>query len=347
MSATSKWVSPAFSRGEVDRAGKVLAESDGSGALLSDPVAEVFNNWRSSHSFPLNTLQMSLRNKAMAVYPTPIVAQRLKRVPSIIQKLRRFQRMKLSRMQDVGGARAVLPTVAHVDKLRQLFAHGRARHTLANEKDYIREPKASGYRGIHLVYRYHSDKNDSYNGLQIELQLRTRTQHAWATAVETVGTFLGESLKSSQGSEKWLRFFQLIGSGFAMGEGGPLADNVPDDPERLLTDVREAAEQLKVESTLTKFRTTLEVVWQADLVGIKYVLLVLQPKDPGLRIFAFRELAHAADRYLIEEQRLANTSGDAVLVRSNSLDSLRRAFPNYFADSRRFIQEMDRLLHRH
>ena len=92
-------------------------------------------------------------------------------------------------MQDVGGARAVLPTIDEVDELRALYRRSRARHTLANEKDYIRNPKPSGYRGIHLVYRYQSDRSKVYNGLQIELQLRTRTQHAWATAVETVGTF--------------------------------------------------------------------------------------------------------------------------------------------------------------
>ena len=53
------------------------------------------------------------------------------------------------------------------------------------ETDYVRKPKTSGYRGIHLVYRYHNDRKTIYNGLQIEPQLRTRRQHAWATAVDT------------------------------------------------------------------------------------------------------------------------------------------------------------------
>ncbi len=46
--------------------------------------------------------------------------------------------------------------------------------------------------------------------LLIELQLRTRLQHEWATAVETMGTFLQSSLKSSQGPEEWLDFFSLF-----------------------------------------------------------------------------------------------------------------------------------------
>ena len=169
-------------------------------------------------------------------------------------------------------------------------------------------------------------------------------QHAWATAVETVGTFLGESLKSSQGSEKWLRFFELIGSGFAMREGGPLADNVSDDPDELVKEIQEASIRLKVKDTLTKFRTALQVVRHAELRGIRYFLLVLQPEERGLRIWAFRELAEAADEYRRAEERLANSPGDTVLVASDSLDSLQRAFPNYFADSRRFLEEMDHLL---
>ena len=105
------------------------------------------------------------------------VAQRLKRTPSILAKLRRFPSMKLSRMQDIGGARAVLPGIAEVDDLRRRYMQGnrRSAHTFVAEKDYIRRPKASGYRGIHLTYRYGSRENPDYNGLQIEIQLRTKT----------------------------------------------------------------------------------------------------------------------------------------------------------------------------
>ena len=347
MSAlNSPWVSPSFSRGQVDRAGRLLATSAESGTLSDRGVGDVINNWRSSHSFPLNTLQMGLRNKATSICDAPIVAQRLKRVSSIAHKLQRFQGMQLSRMQDIGGARAVLPTIKDVDELRKLYSRSSARHKRANEKDYVRQPKASGYRGLHLVYRYHSDRNDVYNGLQIELQLRTRTQHAWATAVETVGTFLGQSLKSSQGREDWLRFFELIGSGFALVDSGTIADNVPGERDALLAEIQKAALNLHVKETLEAFRHTLRVVCDRRLRGFKYFLLVLQPNKEKLNIRAFRggELRKATDAYLAEERDLVDTSGDSVLVSSDSLESLRRAFPNYFGDTRRFVQEMDSLL---
>lgn len=43
----------------------------------------VINNWRSSHSFPLNTLQMNLRDTSRKFDREPTIAQRIKRLPSI------------------------------------------------------------------------------------------------------------------------------------------------------------------------------------------------------------------------------------------------------------------------
>ncbi len=69
-------------------------------------------------------------------------------------------------------------------------------NTLAQKDDYIEHPKESGYHGIHLIYQYRSDKRTDNNSLKIEVQLRSQLQHAWATAVETVGTFVQQALKS-------------------------------------------------------------------------------------------------------------------------------------------------------
>ena len=348
--STSQWIAPQFSRAEVDRAGRLLTQNGvTAGPLVIGHALDVLNNWRSSHSFPLNTLQMTLRKRSATICEAPIVAQRLKRVPSIIHKLKRFPQMKLSRMQDLGGARAVLPTMANVDMLRDVYLQGRTRHRLVGQKDYVRHPKESGYRSIHLVYRYHSDRNDRYNGLQIELQLRTRLQHAWATAVETVGTFLGQSLKSSQGREDWLRFFELIGSGFALVEGWSTAANVPGDPEILLNEIRDAERRLRAKKTLDAFGQAL-VFHETHKDVLKseasYYLFVLEPEKRTLTAWPYvaGALEQATENYLTQEKILANTSGDTVLVASDSLESLRRAFPNYFLDTRTFVEEMDRLL---
>jgi len=221
------WVAPAYTRGQVDRAGGTyiadLASREDRELALS-----VINNWRTSHGFPLNTLQMNLRDVANRYDRDPTIAQRIKRLPSIRHKLERFQKMHLSQMQDLGGCRAVLSSVENVRQVADYYkTSSRMKHKLVREDSYIDQPKPSGYRATHLVYSYFSDKSTTWNGLKIEVQIRSRRQHAWATAVETVGTFTQQALKSSLGAEAWLRFFALMSSAHSLREGTPLVPGTP------------------------------------------------------------------------------------------------------------------------
>ncbi|QHO76388.1 hypothetical protein ACH79_31000 [Bradyrhizobium sp. CCBAU 051011] len=163
---------------------------------------DIINNWRSSHNFPLNTFHIGLKRRAKIIDPKAITAQRIKRLASIEAKLRRFPTMTLSQMQDIGGCRAIVATAQGVAKLCESYAESDLKHILHETDNYIDTPKDSGYRGVHLIYRYHSDRRQDYNSLKIEMQLRSQLQHAWATAVETVGAFVRQALKSSVGEQE-------------------------------------------------------------------------------------------------------------------------------------------------
>lgn len=101
--------------------------------------------------------------------------------------------MKLQRMHDIGGIRAVVADMRAVDELYRSYIESSRKkgrkfiHELIRQYDYVSQPKDSGYRGRHLVFRYHNERPEMecYNGLTIEMQLRTKLQHIWATAVET------------------------------------------------------------------------------------------------------------------------------------------------------------------
>jgi ppGpp synthetase/RelA/SpoT-type nucleotidyltranferase len=154
----------------------------------------IINNWRAAHSFPLNTFRINLNRGARSADQESLTAQRIKRLSSISAKLQRFPKMKLSQMQDIGGCRAVLRSVDRVQALAAAYKVSGVKHKIVHTDDYIESPAASGYRGIHLIWRYHSDRSKDFNDLKIEMQLRSSLQHAWATAVETVGTFLQQAL---------------------------------------------------------------------------------------------------------------------------------------------------------
>lgn len=340
------WTVPEFSRTEVNRAGEVLVAPRREMAELEHAL-QVINNWRSSHSFPLNTLQMALRDKASDVEARPLIAQRIKRLSSIEAKLRRFSSMGLARMQDIGGCRAVVASIPKVDALVDLFKRTGMRHALKREDDYIRNPAASGYRGYHLVYAYESDRNETYNGLRIEIQLRSQLQHAWATAVETVGTFLRQSLKASQGEAEWLRFFALMGTALALRERTARVPNTPSKKKDLVPELREIVQRLNVEPRLTAYGAALqtETLEHPALKNAHFFLLKLDPQARTTTVTGFskKEIASATHEYLKAERAIADRPGaEAVLVSVGSLRSLRRAYPNYFLDTRVFLDAVRR-----
>lgn len=163
------WAEPEYSRQRVNEAGQRLIEpaydGDDFAQNFMDRVREfdealvVINNWRASHHYPLNTFQVNLRRTSRRIDEEALVAQRIKRLSSISHKLERFPNMKLSQMQDIGGCRAVVSTVAHVHALYDAYKKSNIKHELSTVDDYIESPRDSGYRGIHLIYKYYSDKS--------------------------------------------------------------------------------------------------------------------------------------------------------------------------------------------
>jgi hypothetical protein len=339
------WSVPLNSKSKVDAAGRCYLDP-ASTSVDRDNALAIINNWRSSHSFPLNTFQMSLRRNVVKVGADPLIAQRIKRLSSIEAKLRLYPGRRLTQMQDIGGCRAVVDGVAEIDAVCDLYKTSQVRHQLVRDDDYVRAPKDSGYRGRHLIYRYSSDRKQTYNGLQVELQIRSRLQHAWATAVETVGTFTLQALKSSQGEADWLRFFVLMSSAIALEEGTSVAPATPSNRRDIRTALLPLAKRLDVKERLTAYGQALKALEQSPPSNTRrqYFLLEL---DVGLstltiREFKSSELAEAADEYLAAEREVKGLQGrDAVLVSVDSLSALRRAYPNYFADTTSFLEIVD------
>jgi hypothetical protein len=328
-----------FSRSEVDKAGSALVTYPNN-EYPTDKALTVISNFRSSHSRPLNTMTVGLRRRAVVESDNFLVAQRVKRLSSIVAKLRRFPGLRLSQMQDIGGCRSVLTSVNEVQAVVERYKKSSIRHELASEDDYITHPKDSGYRGVHLVYKYLSDRKETYNGLKIEIQIRSLLQHAWATAVETVGTFIRQALKSSQGEEEWLRFFALMGSAIAYRENAELVPGTPTNLAELKTELRRYVALLDVEQHLHTYGAALQTFENEAIQGAHYYLLELDPAARQVKVVGYKQaqLAAAEEDYIKLEREITERPGrDAVLVSVESLEALHRAYPNYFLDTNLFI----------
>jgi Region found in RelA / SpoT proteins len=341
------WTTPKYTRQEVDQAGAILAKEVVAPAELTTAL-RVINNWRWSHQYTLNTFQCTLRYKAKQVYRKPLVAQRIKRLSSIKQKLIRFKEwLTLSEMQDIGGCRSIVDSAAQVGQLVDLYKGSGLKHELNDEDNYISRPKKSGYRGIHLIYRYYSDRADTYNGLKIEMQFRSKLQHAWATAVETFGTFTGQALKASQGEKDWLRFFALMGSVMARLEQAPLIPDTPDSEDALSTELRELADKLDIKNNLPAYHTAMRLMRHKELKNAHYFLVEVNAKkhEVLVRGYTLKDNEQASkDSSKAERKVLAGRLADAVLVSVDSASALRRAYPNYFLNARPFNDILDQVI---
>jgi hypothetical protein len=346
------WTSPQFPRGRVDWAGDVLAGYKTVSTADFDLALKIINNWRSSHSYPLQAIKVTLRGRARQVDRRAIIAQRLKRLSSISAKLVRNNKMHLSQMQDIGGCRAVLRNMAKVNKLVKLYTESWAKNPKVRAEfvkafDYINGPKIDGYRGIHLIYKYRSKskKHRVWKGLRIEIQIRSRLQHAWATAVETVDAFTGQGLKVSggTGTEKkdWGRFFALMSSAIACREKCPMVPNTPSTEEELIPELKALAQQLNVVSTLGGWTYAMKSLGiKADPDAVLFLLILDTAKyEYTWQAFKRSQIKEAQRAYLNVEKRLESIPGSqAVLVSADSMEAVRAAYPNFYADTSAFIR---------
>jgi len=338
-----KYDKPRFERNEIDAAGERLRLHD-----LDEKSVEIINNHRASHSYPLLIFRTVLTRRAPEA---AVIAQRLKRLSSIQFKLEHNRRVRLSTIQDVGGCRAVLPSVGSARKLFDAYLSGSSKSKFLWKQDYVTEPRSvSGYRGFHLIYEFHGIEK-AYNGLKLEIQLRSKPQHAWATAVETVGAFTKQALKSNIGDPGWVEFFKLMSSYMALEEHCPCVEGTPTTKRKLKAVIREHANDLKVIENLTYFgqiTSDLETNPIFKVHGRKkatYFLLELRPAERQIFVAPYEahDLGRAEADYLVAERRIfegQNGGAEAVLVSATTIRDLKKAYPNYFGDTKVFIDQL-------
>lgn len=323
---------------------------------------DVLSFWRFSHEEPLDIAFSILQEVTLQKDKKAIFAKRLKRYVSVVSKLRRIPKMKLKNMQDIGGCRGIvtdqkklMKVVRDLKKMPEFKNH--QGNVKVRYKDYIKKPKEDGYRGYHLIGRFPDSVGNEKN---IEIQLRTKLQHYWATALEIVDLFTGQALKSNQGDENWKKFFFHVGQQFSVMESIHLFDSL--SPEKQFDnyvtslnklqshkasceDAKFCCRTLNVITKLDVFAASLKVIDDriVDNPNSGYVLLKINTKDNTVASALFdkedNKLAEA--QYIEAEKESAEENGTVVaLVSTTAVGGIKEAYPNYFADSTEFIKRL-------
>lgn len=341
------WPTLQFTKSQVNRAGDILARTEQATPEQQAEAISIAENWRACHSYPINTMRALLAKRLNKICKSFILAQRLKRMSSIIKKLQRQGTMNLTQMQDIGGLRAVLKSKRDVFKLYQLYMKGHSAHVLKSVHHYIDKPKDDGYRSVHLVYQYQNKSEPRYNGMLIEIQLRTQLQHAWATAVEVTSTIIGQELKANLGEEVWKDFFKLVSAAFSHIENLPVLHQYEQLSKlEVFQLVSNAEKALNVLAKLGGLSRALSSIKLGKKVGA-YYLIVLDPSIRSVYIESFSESQRdeAILQYSRAEARaVLGQDVDAVLVSGIKLANLKKAYPNYFLDTELFVKHLRKII---
>jgi hypothetical protein len=338
-----------YTKKQVLKAGEALkGRLTPSPELPEDQIHQIFRiaySWRDSHAYPMQSIRQEVAAKVRACKIDGITVGRLKRMPSIRKKLRTIS-SKLNQLQDLGGCRAILPSMtqvyALVDRIKST-----TKHRFHHESPYISDPKPGGYRSHHLVYEFAgAGATAIYDTRRIEIQVRTRLQHSWATAVEAIGLFRNEDLKGGIGDADWLRLFDLVSAEFALIEKCPESKHVPPRPERLteIIDLEKKIGAVRILDTLRDGMRRVDPINRRQDKPSHYRIQYDHAAKQVTIIPHSKPIAGIEDNNAVEEaDSIGRGQVTTVYVEADSIEALKAAYPNYFGDVQVFTTTLSNI----
>lgn len=319
---------PGGSKSRVIKAGERIRQN-----TATPEDFQIIEEWRAAHRGVLNTFQAILRNRTS--HTNISVAQRHKRKMTIFDKLKRFPKMQLARMDDVAGCRLIFHSTDELLAFRSKFHKARFKHRLRNDPDkydYIKTPKRTGYRGIHDIYEYdvNSISGKRLTGLYIEIQYRTLVQHAWATAVEVIGFITQSQPKFQRGDKRYEKAMALASELLARAHEKQTGPFPGATDQEVLNEFLELDRELHLMQTLRGLNVT-----KSDVTDKRNSILIFS-LEGDLEVRNYRDATDALRALFELEKRMPER--DIVLVRADTSEEVRLAFRNYFTDASDFVR---------
>ncbi|WP_083929186.1 RelA/SpoT domain-containing protein [Hyphomicrobium zavarzinii] len=322
------------SKARIDKAGRLLSTPP-------DPLTEeyleledVFDTYRKTFLPKLTELtsqiQFWLTNNGEHYY----IAQRLKRKPQILRKLRRLS-ARLTQLQDIGGCRIIVRSNRQVDELKD-FIEKKIAETeylnLVRATDYRpRGRDDSGYRAVHLIIE-NKEK-------VIELQIRSMIQHYWAESIERTSVIYGSHLKEQEGDPVVIKYFKNLSDIFyeleAGRQPGGHAQVELDTLRRRAEEIIEASGKGKALGTFVNddIMRTLAEKERSSAKGINNWIFVFDWNSGSFITWDIvdRDPDQAADTYSkYERQYPAEDQLEVVLIGSSDVSTVRKTHSHYF-----------------
>jgi len=316
---------------EVDRLGTRIAKTPV--GIEAQDLASL-QEYRQSFQKPIAEVFAFVSKECAKIDRQSIVTYRIKRIDTIINKLKRFAQnsngqMKLSRMWDIAGCRCILNTTDEskiyklLDKIKAQYGQN------CKINDYLDTPRESGYRSVHIYVK------DSLYGKPVEIQLRNRLHHNWSTLVEIIDVLKGTKVKEGKEDGDLTEFLKLYSE----------VKNLPTEEfDRLVFLVRKNRIFESMSNTLTKNYLSVKKQWLTQSNKGSY--FVIEANRVGSVIESYPSFAEAEEEYYYKYVNHKASNIVLTHIVNPNFDQINMAYSNYvlamhsfFDDYRRYVSQ--------
>ncbi|HED4900118.1 TPA: hypothetical protein R4746_001335 [Campylobacter jejuni] len=303
---------------------------------LTNEEQDLFSYWLNLHFDIMKKMHRHVVDKLKKLgIKNYIIAKRTKRLESISFKLKRYPNFALDRIQDIAGMRIICDNLKDVNSIKnELKKHYQKNISVfkySNMDDYINEPKNDGYRSYHLIFI------DIKTKCKVEIQIRTKLQHSWATAVEIIDMDPYCKIKQGTGKSVYKDFFKLSSALFSRIEGAKIVEPYQNyNIEKIyyflkILDMRSNILEKLKNSNIN------ENITQDHKDKFYFVVYLDRNKRTNVASYSKDDLNKARKDYNNLEK---NKDINVVLISLDSQKKIRKAYPNYYLDGNLFIDNI-------
>ena len=319
-----------LSKSQIKKLGREIRRGLRISNIISEPNLNKLQLYRISHQPALRDTFDFLVKKSRQYHKGSLVVYRLKRIDTIKRKIERYSTMDLSLMQDVAGCRAIVDSETQILKIVNEFNKD-SNFEIIDFDDYLTNPRETGYKSYHLIV-----KPKNYDKV-VEVQLRTRIHHHWATLVEITDLVFDVKLKEGQDHPDLFKFHKYLSK----------------EKENLSFEEREDIISIErkhelIDKLITVFKSNYFLSVERWIKAIpensKPEYLIMELDDNLSPNFSFFEdFVSAENKYF---KKFNNMEPEMVLIHTNNLDfeKLDLAYSNYVLTSHPSIREYIKIL---
>lgn len=331
-----KAVSKSYSLGSsaIRNLGKRILEANCQLYKIEKNDIEHLEEYRKDFLIPLTNIYNLVNKEAHQVHKGNVSSFRIKKIETIVSKLKRMEKSKndrtgLKQIYDIAGCRFIVDSVKQLYELKSNLEKelNSLSHLSFKVKDKTISLDKGGYKAIHFVISCNNFKPSR----KVEVQLRTKEQHSWATLVEIVDVVFRTKIKEGDYSDYDLfRFLKLYSE---------RKDLDISSAETLIELERRKGVYLKLLKVFKDNILRVRDIWffQADTKS-SFFLFEIQNKEVK-SISTFSNIENAEKQYFDKFNESEKTDLMLAKLNAKKFSEFCLAYSNYILVDHRFIED--------